>query len=158
MSTLVLGPLLRYVSQTEATVWVETDGPCEVELLGRRDWTFRVEGHHYALVCLRDLEPGFSQEYEVKLDGERAWPPPESGFPPSLLRTLGRDARLRVVFGSCRVAVPHRPPYTLTKDEDEKHGREIDALYALAMRMKAQPTAAWPDLLLMPGDQAYADE
>jgi hypothetical protein len=158
MSTLVLGPLIRYVSQTEATVWVETDGPCEVEVLGRRDRTFRVEGHHYALVCLRDLEPGSSQQYEVKLDGERAWPPPESGFPPSLLRTLGRDARLRVVFGSCRVAVPHRPPYTLTKDEDEKHGREIDALYALAMRMKEQPTAEWPDLLLMLGDQVYADE
>jgi hypothetical protein len=80
MSTLVLGPLLRYVSQTEATVWVETDRPCEVEVLGRRDRTFRVEGHHYALVCLRDLEPGSSQQYEVKLDGERAWPRPRAAF------------------------------------------------------------------------------
>jgi PhoD-like phosphatase len=158
MPTLVLGPLLRYISHTEATVWVETDGPCEVEVLGRRERTFRVEGHHYALICLRDLEPGSSHEYEVKLDGERAWPPAESGFPPSLLRTLGQDARFRIVFGSCRVAVPHRPPYTLTKDEDPEHGREIDALYALAVRMKEQPPAEWPDLLLMIGDQVYADE
>jgi PhoD-like phosphatase len=155
---LVLGPLLRYIGETEATVWVETDGPCEVEVLRRRDRTFRVEGHHYALVCIDGLKPGSSHEYEVKLDGERVWPPAESGFPASRLRTLDRDAPLRIVFGSCRVAVPHRPPYTLTKDEDPEHGREIDALYALAIRMREQPPEQWPQLLLMLGDQVYVDE
>src|SRR5688500_6730615 len=47
---LVIGPLLRYVGATEATVWVETDGPCRVEVLGRSVDTFAIEGHHYALV------------------------------------------------------------------------------------------------------------
>jgi hypothetical protein len=157
MPQLVLGPLLRYVNQTEATIWVETDAPCEVEVLGGSDRTFCVDGHHYALICLRDLEPGSSQEYEVKLDGERAWPI-DDGFPPSVLRTIDPDSRLRIVFGSCRVAVPHHPPYTLTKDEDPEHGREIDALYALAMRMRELPVEEWPNLLLMIGDQIYADE
>jgi hypothetical protein len=157
MAKLILGPLLRYVNQTEATVWVETDAPCEVEVLGRSDRTFCIDGHHYALVCLRDLEPGSSQEYAVELDGERVWPV-DDAFPPSVLRTVSTDRRLRIVFGSCRVAVPHRPPYTLTKDEDPEHGREIDALYALAMRMKERPVEEWPDLLLMLGDQVYADE
>jgi PhoD-like phosphatase len=157
MPQLLLGPLLRYISQTEATVWVETDAPCEVEVLGRSDRTFCVDGHHYALICLRDLEPGSTQEYQVNLDGELAWPI-EDGFPPSVLRTVDPDTRLRIVFGSCRVAVPHRPPYTLTKDEDPDHGREIDALYALAMRMKDLPVEEWPNLLLMLGDQVYADE
>ena len=158
MGALILGPMLRYVSQTEATVWVEVDEPCEVEVLGERERTFCVDGHHYALICLRDLEPGSSHEYEVKLDGERAWPPPDSDFPPSVLRTLSADPRLRIVFGSCRVAVPHHPPWTLTKDEDPEHGREIDALYALSLRMKEKPTEEWPDVLLMIGDQVYADE
>jgi hypothetical protein len=158
MPDLILGPLLRYVSETEATVWVETGGPCEVEVLGRRDRTFRVEGHHYALVCLSDLEPGRAYEYEVKLDGDRVWPPSESGFPPSVLRTIDPSAPLRIVFGSCRVAVPHHPPYTLTKDEDPEHGREIDALYALAVRMRELPPEERPHLLLMLGDQVYADE
>jgi PhoD-like phosphatase len=158
MAELILGPLLRYVDETEATVWVETDEPCEVEVLGRRDRTFRVEGHNYALICLRDLEPGSSQEYEVRLDGERAWPPRDSDFPPSVLRTIDPEGPIRIVFGSCRVAVPHRPPYTLTKDEDPERGREIDALYALAMRMLELPPAEWPNLLLMLGDQVYADE
>ena len=157
MTELILGPMLRYVSQTEATVWVETDAPCEVEVLGRRERTFCIDGHHYALVCLDDLEPGSSQEYEVKLDGEPVWPI-DDGFPPSVLRTVSSDGRLRVVFGSCRVAVPHHPPYTLTKDEDPEHGREIDALYALAMRMRELPVEEWPDILLMIGDQVYADE
>jgi PhoD-like phosphatase len=157
MGGLLLGPILRYVSQTEATIWVETEEACEVEILGERDRTFCVDGHHYALICLRDLEPGFCREYEVKLDGDRVWPVGDE-FPPSVLRTLDPDSPLRIVFGSCRVAVPHRPPYTLTKDEDPEHGREIDALYALAIRMTEQPVEEWPDLLLMLGDQVYADE
>jgi hypothetical protein len=155
---LILGPMLRYVSETAATVWVETDGPCEFEVLGRRDRTFRIEGHHYGLACISDLEPGSSHEYELSLDGERVWPPSESGFPPSRLRTIDPRAQQRIVFGSCRVAVPHHPPFTLTKDEDPDHGREIDALYALAIRMREQPPEEWPHLLLMLGDQVYADE
>ncbi len=158
MPELVLGPMLRYVDETAATVWVETDAPCEVEVLGRREPTFRIEGHHYGLVCISDLEPGGAYEYEVKLDGERVWPPAESGFPPSVLRTIDPEGPLRIVFGSCRVAVPHHPPYTLTKDEDPEHGREIDALYALAQRMRELPVEEWPHLLLMLGDQVYADE
>src|ERR1700742_5046981 len=133
MGDLILGPMLRYVSQTEATIWLETDEACEVEVLGESERTFCIDGHHYALICLTGLEPGSRQEYDVKLDGKRVWPL-DDGFPPSVLRTLRPEPRLRIVFGSCRVAVPHHPPYTLTKDEDPEHGREIDALYALAQR------------------------
>ena len=82
---------------------------------------------------------------------------PSSSFPPSAIRTIDPDGRLKIVFGSCRVAVPHHPPYTLTKDEDER-GREIDALYALATRMREHPSEDWPHLLMCIGDQVYADE
>jgi hypothetical protein len=50
MPELVLGPVLRYVDATEATVWVETDAACEVEILGCTERTFHVAGHHYAIV------------------------------------------------------------------------------------------------------------
>ena len=158
MPELLLGPVQRYVSETEATVWVETDSACEVGVLGARAETFHVEGHHYALVVIRGLEPGSVHPYEVLLDGERAWPPPDYEFPDPTIRSLDTSPRKRVIFGSCRVAVPHHPPYTETKDDDEEHGREIDALYALAMRMRTRPREDWPDLLLMIGDQVYADE
>ena len=51
MPSLILGPLLRHVGENEAVFWVETDEPCEVEVLGTSERTFRVCGHHYALVC-----------------------------------------------------------------------------------------------------------
>jgi hypothetical protein len=63
MAHLVLGPLLRYTGSTQATVWVETDGPCEVAVLDARQRTFAVEGHHYALVVLDDLEEGAVRPY-----------------------------------------------------------------------------------------------
>jgi PhoD-like phosphatase len=155
---LVLGPLLRFVSETEATIWVETDAPCKVEVLGHTAPTFHVEGHHYALVVVRGLEPGTTYEYDVKLDGTRVWPEPDSDWPAPCLRTHTGEETVTIVFGSCRVAVPHEPPYSSTKDQDKQHGREIDALYALAHRLRDLPREEWPDLLLMIGDQVYVDE
>jgi PhoD-like phosphatase len=156
MPSLVLGPLLRYVGETDAVIWVETDAPCEVEVLGSRDQTFCVCDHHYALVCCGGLEPGTWHEYEVLLDGERVWPR-DDGFPASEFRTYPKDGPLQIAFGSCRVAAPHEPPYSLTKDEDDR-GREIDALRTLALRMRHQPREERPDVLVMLGDQVYADE
>ena len=55
------------------------------------------------------------------------------------------------------MAAPHEPPYSLKKDEDQR-GREIDALRTMALRMRDEPREEWPDVLLMLGDQVYADE
>src|SRR3954454_9777525 len=154
MPSLVLGPLLRHVGEHDATVWVETDAPCTVEGLGHRADTFHVAGHHYALVLVEGLEG--PTDYEVALDGERVWPLGD-GWPPSRIRPILRDQPIDVVFGSCRVAYPHQPPYTLRKDDDER-GREVDALRALALKLRDQPPETWPGALLMLGDQIYADE
>jgi PhoD-like phosphatase len=157
MAHVVLGPLLRYIAEREATVWVETDVACDVAVLGRKQRTFRVGTHHYALVCIEGLEPGSDQEYGVDLDGERAWPLPNDPFPPPRIRTLDAAETIRLSFGSCRVATRHHHPYSLKKD-DSSLGREIDALYALAMRMRDEPRSDWPHLLALLGDQVYADE
>jgi PhoD-like phosphatase len=154
---LVLGPLLRYVSETEATVWVETDAPCEVEILGRREPTFAVEEHHYALVRIEDLEPGSFNEYEVHLDGVRRWPLPDSNLPPSVIRTFGRDAPADLCFGSCRVSLPHEEPFVLSKDQHDD-GREYDALRVLAREMTRSERDKWPEALFLLGDQVYVDE
>jgi hypothetical protein len=157
MPELVLGPMLRYVSTHEATVWVQTSAACEVEILGHRARTFCAGSHHYALVVVSGLEPGSSAEYEVRLDGERRWPEPDSEFPPSRIRTLPADGPLTIAWGSCRVTAPHEPPYTLDAEEDER-GMGVDALYVLSHRMRDQDPRLWPDMLLMIGDQIYADE
>ena len=153
MPRLLIGPVLRHVGRTDATVWVETDGPCEVEVLGAREHTWCVAGHHYALVVIDGLSPGTTTPYEVRLDGERAWPPLRTDRPASAIRTQGGtgDRRpLRIAFGSCRYG---RAAATLT----DKHFTP-DALAAFARRMTREDPAEWPDTMIMLGDQVYADE
>ena len=160
---LVLGPLLRYAGETDATVWVETDAACEVTvvLAGAiyRSRTFCVEDHHYALIRVTGLDPGSSYEYSVTLDGEKVWPEANDPFPPPAIRTIRPDGKLTLAFGSCRVSAPHEPPHTLKRGIVRKLGYyERDALYALAYRMRRESQEAWPDGLLLLGDQVYADE
>ena len=157
MADLLLGPMLRYVSETEATIWVETSEPCEVEVLGRREPTFGVAGHHYALVRIEGLEPDGFYEYGVALDGEQCWPPADDDLPPSVIRTFAPRQPLDICFGSCRVALPHEEPYTLSMDEDED-GHELDALQVLARQMTRDDRDNWPELIFLLGDQVYVDE
>jgi PhoD-like phosphatase len=147
---LLLGPLLRHVDPVSATVWVETDRPCEVDVLGRRARTFCVGGHHYALVMVEDLEPGSTTPYEVRLDGEQVWPPRDSEFPPSRIRTPGRPGPFRLAFGSCRYASP--------RTVEDSEGIPPDALDLYASQLAAMPEDQWPDALVLLGDQVYADE
>jgi hypothetical protein len=155
VASLVLGPLLRYVGRTQATVWVETDAACRVEILGQAAPTFEVRGHHYALVPLTGLPEGAVTEYEVRLDGAPVWPLPGGGRPPSAIRTRQGEDHARLVFGSCRVGAPQREPYTLPPGEE--HGFGVDALWAYSRRLQ-EGIEPWPDGLLLCGDQVYADE
>jgi PhoD-like phosphatase len=162
MSALILGPMARWAGTSEATVWVETSAPCEVRVIPEtgepaNERTFQVEGHHYAIVRVTGLPEDTATPYTVELDGEQVWPEPDSPFPPSTLRTHSRQGRARIVFGSCRTAYPHHPPYSLTPDDSDV-GRELDALRGVALRMAEGDPAEWPHTVLLLGDQVYADE
>ena len=158
MPALVLGPIVRYVDPEVATVWMQTDAACDVEILGRRERTWCIDGLHFALVAIDGLAPGIDHPYEVALDGNEVWPPADSAFPPSTIRLPTGDAESRMIFGSCRVALPHEPPYVLRAHE-HSDGQGIDALRAYALRAAREGGAAvLPDMLLMLGDQIYADE
>ena len=150
MAQLVLGPMLRYADATSAVVWVETDEPCEVEVLGASAATFALHGHHFGVVELTDLEPGSSQEYRVRAAGEQVWPEPDSEFPPSRIRTVDPEAPVRLAFGSCRTSVPHDVQSNL------RHGFDVLRCYANELRDAAEPD--WPTALILLGDQVYADE
>jgi hypothetical protein len=152
---LVLGPLLRYVDDTRATLWVETDAPCIVRVRCGADrtattGTFTVHGHHFGLVVVDGLDPGASYPYTVHLGNGQVWPPPDGEFPASRIRTVDPGAGLRLVFGSCRTSVPHDAMHTLS------HG--VDVLRSYAHRMVEIDESEWPSVLLLLGDQVYADE
>lgn len=182
MTGLRLGPLLRYVdwgSGSTATVWVEASRPCTVEVrcadgASGASPTFAVAGHHYALVVVEGLTPGSTTAYEVLIGSRRVWPPDNTRLPPSTITTpsAARPAHtaegaaddtadgtaegagatsdgVRISFGSCRwAAAPgggHDPVGP-------------DALVTLAAHLAADPAAERPDVLLLLGDQVYADE
>ncbi len=140
-SALVLGPLLRYVDDTSATIWVETAEAATVTVrAGERSAcarTFSVHGHHYALVELTGLAPGTKTAYTVDVGEQRVWPPAAgegTRFPPSVIATLEPGKPLRLAFGSCRrQRQPRRggPP-----------GPRVDALRGYALRMAGQTDRA----------------
>lgn len=160
----MLGPLLRHVDTTSAAVWVETRDAAEVCVVAGDQSaaarTFRVHGHHYALVELTGLRPGTRTPYAVEVDGVRVWPsedPAFAEFPPSVIATLEPGKPLRMAFGSCRVSRSH--------DEESTEQFGVDALRAYALFMAGiteggseDPGERWPDLVLFLGDQVYADE
>ncbi|MEU4495493.1 alkaline phosphatase D family protein [Streptomyces sp. NPDC023998] len=158
MAGLRVGPLLRYVdweSGGSATVWVEADRPCTAEVRcedGAQGTarTFQIAGHHYALVQVTGLTPGTTTAYEVLLDGRRVWPLKGSPFPASTIRTpdVPSDG-VTVSFGSCRWSAAPRGGHDPVGP---------DALDTLAAKLAADPTAVRPDVLLLLGDQVYADE
>ncbi|MGM1064092.1 alkaline phosphatase D family protein [Saccharothrix sp. Mg75] len=148
MAELVLGPVLRHVDSTSATLWVETDTGCEVEIAGHRAATFQVGEQHFALVVVEGLEPGTTTPYDVRIGGDVVWPPPESPFPAPMIRT---GPVRRMLFGSCRAAKAIPNP-----TKADKLG--VDALDSYALRMKDEPVERWPEALVLLGDQVYADE
>jgi hypothetical protein len=162
---LVLGPLLRYVDDTSAAVWVETSERATIEVTrgttSASARTFTVHGHHYALVELDGLEPGTSETYSVSVDGHTVWPLAASPFPAPVIATLEPGRPLRMAFGSCRTSVSH--------DEKGNRSHGVDAMRAWALQLagRVEPVdpddddldpSRLPDLMLFLGDQVYADE
>ncbi|WP_370543551.1 alkaline phosphatase D family protein [Janibacter sp. YB324] len=152
-SPLVLGPLLRFVGEHDASVWVETAAPARVTVAADgRAWhaaSFVVEGHHYALVLLDDLEPGRTYDYVVSIDDEQVWPPAGSDLPSSSIATLDRTRATLLAFGSCRTSVPH--------DAEHHASHGVDALRTFALSL-AKGESPRSDVLALLGDQVYADE
>ncbi|WP_328461562.1 alkaline phosphatase family protein [Actinoplanes sp. NBC_00393] len=152
---LLIGPVLRRVVGDSATLWLETSEPAEVRVevdgggAGSAP-TFSAYGHHYALVIVTGLVPDSANAYRVTLDDRVVWPAADSPYPDPVLRTRATDDRdqpVSLVFGSCREATP----------EATRRRLPPDALDAFARRLMADPTAH-PDLLVLLGDQVYADE
>ena len=135
---------------------METDAACEVSILGGRASTFCVEGHHYALVLIGDLEPGTVTPYEVRLGGERVWPP-DDGRPASAIvtRQHERQAELRrassmvTIYlqpGSMRIRRPRQGQHRLnTRGRNSPNRRAAQTPHKVAWPNRAETPceASW---------------
>ena len=89
--TLVLGPVLRHVGETTASVWVQLERAANVSVLGCDARTFEVCGHHYAIVPVTGLAPDTRHSYQVHVDGVQVWPPRVTPYRQSIIRTRGPE-------------------------------------------------------------------
>jgi hypothetical protein len=155
------GPLVRAASATTAIVWAELASPCAVLLqatpittdaatsapaiISTRSVT--AGGHHFVLLQLRDLQPATWYSYTLSIQAdERTIPLP--ALPLQCFRTLDDSENispLRLLYGSCR----------------KLNHPDADVLNALGdwlVRRFDERDSSWPHLLLLIGDQIYADE
>ncbi|MFI5931323.1 alkaline phosphatase D family protein [Actinoplanes sp. NPDC051494] len=154
---LLIGPVLRRVVGDKATIWVETTEPATVRVEVRDGGagtaqTFCAYGHHYAIVVVEGLPRGAASEYTVWLDEKQVWPLGDSPYPPSLIVTrpeADSEQPVSFIFGSCREATPQSTARKLPPD----------ALDAYARRLMTDPhnPDLRPDLVVLLGDQVYAD-
>ncbi len=157
-TSLLIGPVLRRVAGDRATIWVETSAPTVVSVLAAggasgQAPTFTAFGHHYALVVVDGLAPDSASAYEVRLDDRPVWPLADSPYPPSVIRTRAADDAdqpVRMIFGSCRETTQHATSRRLPPDA-------LDA-YARRLMQRPDDPACRPDLLVLLGDQVYADK
>src|SRR5262245_18490018 len=132
---LLIGPLLRRVVGSRATIWVETSSPAViiVRAAGGASGTaptFSAYGHHYALVVVEGLAPDCATSYEVLIDNNLAWPVPESNFPSSMIRTRAADDRdqpVKLIFGSCRETTEHAATRRFPPDALDAYARRLIA-------------------------------
>jgi phosphodiesterase/alkaline phosphatase D-like protein len=156
MTHIRIGPLVRATAATEVTIWAELSQPCSIllrvtpynasesEAVTISASTITIGGHYYVAPQITNLQPATWYTYHLDT--------PEQEQYTSLLqcfRTLTPDTEqqkpLRLVYGSCRrLSSPLQ-----------------DTLAALGKWLKEHEEARetrWPHLLLLIGDQIYADQ
>lgn len=169
MSQIRIGPLVRATTTTSATIWAEFTHPCTMQLsvvptqspdaapINLSVRTTTVGGRHYAVPQLNNLQPATWYTYHIHtttldtptlqqadttlLQCFRTFDPSPTSQSPSLTPR----APLRLVYGSCRK--PDQP--------------STDALSSFASWLQnhfEQRETTWPHLLLLIGDQIYADQ
>ncbi len=153
---LLLGPIVRGTAPKDLTVWVELDRPCKVDVNGTRVSTFCIAGHHYALVPLRPVTPDvISISYSVIADGSLLWPPPEIGPSAATIALPVVNSAIQIAGGSCRQQAPE--PLWFRRKSSSYGDLGPDALATLAHEIESGVRPA-PHLILLTGDQVYADE
>ncbi|GHO84187.1 alkaline phosphatase D family protein [Dictyobacter formicarum] len=162
MPDLRVGPLVRAVSPDSIVIWAEltaaetvtlrvyTNGIADAPQTVSQRSTM-VGGHHYVALELRHLQAATWYTYQLigASSGEElvqiAALPVAQCFRTLATPSSALASPLRIAYGSCRKAEANQP----------------DALSALGHWLGEhfeQRETAWPHLLLLIGDQIYADE
>ena len=168
MKDLCVGPLVRATSATSVVIWAEFAQSCAVTLSATLDAapeqppilvktrTISIGGHHYVAPQLQGLEPARWYHYRMEISALAASDANQTTSTPDTtahllqcFRTLDEAATraenpLRVFYGSCR---------QLNQPERDT----LDALGQWLIKHIDLREQEWPHVLLLIGDQIYAD-
>jgi hypothetical protein len=170
---IVCGPFVRYISHNSAVIWMEMNHACKVTVLlfklkrleqKIQAKTFQLGLRFYVMIPLERLLASTWYEYEVLAQSisddstitvwpirNHTGPRPRSTFQTVPIR---RGPNIRIVYVSCRKT------RTKIEDKGEKRITEADALKIYAIRILSEyhlRQLRWPHLIIMMGDQVYAD-
>lgn len=177
MTHLRVGPLVRATNATSVVIWAELPYPCTLVLnvqpldttqpyrASVHTHTVTIGSRHYVAPQLQGLQSATWYTYEIAIvtptehdDDERieridepliscfrTMDTDDESTTPERLTSSALRRQLRIAYGSCRKFVaPH-----------------VDALSAFGRWLREheeQKEVAWPHLLLLIGDQIYADQ
>lgn len=178
MIQFYVGPMVRATSSTSVVIWAEFSQPCFVTIQSTPEnvqdnavsqcmasmHTIAIGGRHYAAPQLLELQPSTWYRYQVTTSTVPNGPSTiaeerehTNTFPQHLcFRTL--DAELPSEHLSSEKRVPLRLAYGSCR---KSGGPASDALSAFGdwlLQHYEQREALWPRLLLLIGDQIYADQ
>jgi alkaline phosphatase D len=157
---LINGPMPGYSECLESIIWLQCQGPCDVELeywkadaQGQRAHTARQSGDPrkgYAMDFILDqVEPGTWYEYQVTVNGRRLVTPETLMFhTQGLWKWRSDPPDFTLATGSC--AYINEPPYDRPDGPNGPYGGGYGIFNAIADKE--------PDLMLWLGDNAYLRE
>ncbi|GER86649.1 metallophosphatase [Dictyobacter vulcani] len=164
MPDICIGPLVRAVSPTSIVIWAELTAADTVTLHAQSEIpgevarmisqaTIQVGGHYYVALQLQGLQPATWYRYQLTgTDPHHDLKMVTTEQPLHYFRTLPDEkateegtAVLRIAYGSCRKSETGQPDvFSFFGDWLKEHFTEREA--------------NWPHLLLLIGDQIYADQ
>lgn len=151
------GPMAGYAELTEASLWVQTTRPAEVQFRywveGQPQTSALSElvkttkaGDHVAQVILSLLEPGTKYNYELYLDGKLVPRPYRLAFQTQSFWQWRTDPpAFTVMFGSCAY---------VNQESHDRPGKPYGSDHEIFTAMAAKQ----PDLMLWLGDNVYYRE
>ena len=174
MAHLHVGPLVRATNATSVVIWAEVPYPCTILVNAQsmhipdatqpysidvRSHTVTIGGRHYIAPQLQGLKPATWYTYQLSIAMQTEYEESLERIDETLVfcfRTMNENdestssssesaRQLRIAYGSCRKFVTP----------------QIDALSAFGRWLRAhdkQKEIVWPHLLLLIGDQIYADQ
>jgi phosphodiesterase/alkaline phosphatase D-like protein len=159
MANLRVGPLVRSVSATSVVIWAELTSHAKLTITARSQetghtimtsgTTVLVGGHYYIALQLQSLQSATWYEYQITMDEANnavpVTPLADTFYGFRTLHPRSEQQTLRVAYGSCRKSEEAVP----------------DAFIAFGSWLRTQfdqREQCWPHVLLLIGDQIYADQ